>query len=415
VKIVEKALHELMPYAHNPRNNEPAVDAVAKSIQEFGFKVPIVIDQNNEIVAGHTRYKASQKLGLEKVPCIIADDLTNEQIRAFRLVDNKTSELASWNNELLQFELGKLESWDMSAFGFGEIMEQTALAKVKEVEPEPVPENPKTKLGEIYQLGIHRLICGDCTDKDVIDKLMNGAVADLIITDPPYNVNYESSNHLTIANDNLGERQFAEFLDKSFGQMARVLKKGGAWYIFHSDSGGEIFRQKARERLGKIRQCLIWNKNAFVVGRQDYHWKHEPILYGWKDGESHYFVNDRTQSTVHTEYIALETLKKKDAIKLLKEILQDEQNTTVIDCDKPTINVEHPTMKPIKLIAKLTHNSSRKGENILDPFGGSGSTLIAAEQLGRIAYICELDPKYCDATIARYEKLTNTKAIKVQE
>lgn len=371
---------ELKPYRDNPRKNDRAADAVAASIQEFGFKVPIVIDKDYEIIAGHTRLKAAIKLGLTEVPCIIADDLTPEQIKAFRLADNKTAELAEWDFDLLEIELSGIEL-DMSAFGFenalpdGEVQEDDF-----DIQP---PDEPVSKQGETYRLGNHYLHCGDATSDKALASLMRGGVVDMILTDPPYNVNYEggTSAALKIENDNMEYAAFAEFLNDSFSSIATALKPGGAWYIFHSDSESESFRRAARKNLGKVRQCLIWNKNGFVIGRQDYHWKHEPCLYGWKDGAAHYFTDDRTQSTVYE--------------------------------DKPLRNTEHPTMKPLKLLARFIRNSTKPGETVLDPFGGSGSTLIACEQLGRKCYTMELDPRYCDVIIERWETLTGQKAARL--
>lgn len=412
MQIIYKTIDELKPYKNNPRQNDNAVDAVAASIRQFGFKVPIVIDAGNEIVAGHTRLKAAKKLGLTEVPCIIADDLTPDQIKAFRLADNKTAELAEWDFELLELELNDIDL-DMSMFGFDATMPGEPYED--EFEPEP-PVEPKTKPGEIYKLGAHTLLCGDATSALSYAKLAGGGGLDLLLTDPPYNVDYEggTKDKLKIENDKQGDAAFYEFLSDAFRNAAEALKPGGVWYIFHSDSEGENFRRVAREQLGKVRQCLVWNKNTIVMGRQDYHWKHEPCIYGWKDGAAHYFVDDRTQATVYEDKgIDFKKLKKDEAIKLLQDIFSDKQSTTVINEDKPARNAEHPTMKPIKLLARLIRNSTRPGESVLDPFGGSGSTLIACEQLGRICYTIEIDPRYCDVIIQRWEKFTNSKAVKI--
>ena len=412
-QIIYKPLGELKPYKRNPRKNDGAVDAVAASIKEFGFKVPIVIDTNGEIVAGHTRLKAAKKLGLAEVPCIIADDLTPEQIKAFRLADNKTAELTEWDFELLQLELEDIKL-DMSDFGFdttttpGEPYEDN-------YEPEP-PTEPKTKPGEMFKLGKHYLLCGDATSAASYARLTGGGALDLLLTDPPYNVDYEgkTKDKLKIENDKKDDASFFEFLSDAFENAAEALKPGGVWYIFHADCEGENFRRAAREKLGKVRQCLIWNKNTIVLGRQDYQCKHEPCLYGWKDGAAHYFVDDRTQATVYEDKgIDLKKLKKDEAIKLLQDIFSDKQSTTVINEDKPARSAEHPTMKPVKLLARLIRNSTHPGETVLDPFGGSGSTLIACEQLGRICYTMEFDPKYCDVIIDRWEKLTGEKVVKI--
>lgn len=238
---------------------------------------------------------------------------------------------------------------------------------------------------------------------------------DFFITDPPYNINVSNSQGMTIKNDNMSNIQFYEFLKAAFNNANENLKEGGAFYIWHADNESLNFRQ-ASEYVGwKIRQCLIWVKNGFTLGRQDYQWKHEPCLYGWKDGEAHYFVNDRTQSTVIEDKLDVNKLKKEEMKDLIKELLKEKEEaaTTVIYEDKPLINTVHPTMKPIKLIAKLISNSSRKNEIVLDIFGGSGSTLIACEQLNRQCYTMELDPKYCDVIIKRWEELTGNTAVKI--
>ncbi len=409
IQIVYKKIDELKPYSRNPRNNDGAVDAVAASIKQFGFKVPIVIDTNGEIIAGHTRLKAAKKLGLAEVPCIIADDLTPDQIKAFRIADNKTAELADWDFELLQLELDDIKL-DMSEFGFDTV--EPGEAYEDNYEPEP-PEEPRTKPGEMYKLGKHKLLCGDATSAASYLHLAGGGTIDLLLTDPPYNVDYEgkTKDKLKIENDKKDDSAFFEFLSDAFENAAEVLKPGGVWYIFHADSEGENFRRAAREHLGKVRQCLVWNKNTIVLGRQDYQWKHEPCLYGWKDGAAHYFVDDRTQATVYEDKgIDLKKLKKDEAIKLLQDIFSDKQSTSVINEDKPARRAEHPTMKPVKLLARLIRNSTHPGDSVLDPFGGSGSTLIACEQLGRVCYTMELDPRYCDVIIDRWEKLTGQKA-----
>ena len=240
---------------------------------------------------------------------------------------------------------------------------------------------------------------------------MRGGYVDLLVTDPPYNVDYEGSDGQTIQNDDMPEDQFYLFLVAAFTQARRALKMGGAFYIWHAETTSGAFRRATNETLGQVRQCLIWNKNAFVLGRQDYQWKHEACLYGWTEGAGHYFVDDRKQSTViEDQNIDIEKLKKEEMKKLLKDILGSKVSTTVIDEDKPLANKEHPTMKPIKLLARLIKNSSTPGEAVLDLFGGSGSTLIACEQLGRKCKMMELDPHYCDVIVKRWEDFTGRKA-----
>mgnify|MGYP002563937802 FL=1 len=384
MEIVNKNIEEIKMYENNPRNNDGAVEYVANSIKEFGFKVPIVLDKNNIIVAGHTRYKAAKLLNITEIPCIIADDLSDEQVKAFRLIDNKAAELASWDIDLLNLELENIKDIDMELFDF---QISNILDNVVDDEYEvELPEDPKTKTGNIYKLGNHYLMCGDSTNAEDVKKLMNNQLADLIVTDPPYNVNYEgkTDNNLKIMNDNMEDNQFYSFLESAFINLYDSIKAGGSIYVFHADTEGLNFRKAMMSSGFKLAECLVWVKNAFVMGRQDYHWKHEPVLYGWKPGASHYFINDRSQSTV-------------------------------LEFDKPIRNEEHPTMKPIDLIAYLINNSSKKDEIVLDLFGGSGTTMIACEQTNRKAFIMELDPRYCDVIVDRWEKFTNQKAELINE
>lgn len=416
MQIVYKKINDLIPYEKNPRNNDDAVEYVSNSIKEFGFKVPIIIDKNNVIVAGHTRYKASKKLNLDEVPCIIADDLTDEQIKAFRLADNKTSEIASWDFDLLEQELANLVNFDMSNFGFDILEDETSVEDVTEDEydaDDTYPVEPKTKLGDMYRLGKHYLLCGDSTNIDTVRQLVQENEMDLLLTDPPYNVNVENSNGLKIKNDNMDSDSFRAFLSSAFKCANEVMKPGAPFYIWHGETEGYNFRGACNDVGWQIRQNLIWNKNSIVLGRQDYQWKHEPCLYGWKDGAGHYFIDDRTQNTVFEDKIDIDKLKKEEMKKMLKDIFEDKIPTTVINEDKPTRNKEHPTMKPIKLMARLINNSSKKNEKVLDLFGGSGSTLIACEQLDRCCYMMELDPAYCDVIVDRWEKLSGKIAEKL--
>lgn len=386
LKIIYKEVDELIPYVNNPRNNANAVDAVASSIKNFGFKNPIVIDDGNEIINGHTRMLAAKKLGLTKVPCILADDLSDEEVKAFRLADNKTSELAEWDFDLLNSELEELTEmdldFDMSDFGFEELEK---LEDIEAVEDDYSLDEEiiyKTKAGDVWLLGNHRLMCGDSTKQDDVDKLMNGIKADLLLTDPPYNINYQgcTSDKLRIKNDSMEDEEFRRFLVDTFMCANNVMNPGACFYIWHGESEGYNFRGAAKDIGWQIRQCLIWNKNQMIIGRQDYQWKHEPCLYGWTEGGSHSWYSDRKQ-------------------------------TTVLNFDKPTRNGEHPTMKPVELFAYQIKNSSEKNDNVLDLFGGSGTTLIACEQLGRNAFIMELDEKYCDVIINRWEQLTGREAL----
>lgn len=412
-EIVIKGMDEISPYEKNPRRNDEAVRYVAASIKKFGFKQPIVIDKDGIIVAGHTRYKAARKLNLKAVPCIVADDLTDEQIKAYRLADNKVAEKSEWDFDLLDEELQDLVGIDMTEFGFEEEEQpEEELEAEEDGYDEDPPVEPRTKPGDIYKLGNHILMCGDSTNSKDVEKLMNGETADLVVTDPPYNVAVKNSKGMTIENDDMDSTQFGEFLTACFANLESNLKAGGAFYVWYA-SREHINFEKSLNNVGlKVRQQLVWNKNAFILGRQDYHWKHELCLYGWKDGESHYFIDDRTQSTVFEDKgIDIKKLKKEEMIKLLEEILSDKRSTTVINEDRPTENDLHPTMKPIKLIARLIKNSSRQNEIVLDLFGGSGSTLITCEQLNRQCRMMEYDPRYADVIVDRWEQFTGEKAV----
>ena len=376
--IVMKKIAEIKPYDNNPRHNEAAVDAVASSIKEFGWKQPLVIDKDNVIVVGHTRYLSAKKLGLSEVPCLIADDLTEEQIAAYRLADNKTNELATWDFEKLKAELEGISDIDMSQFGFEEL--EASLDDVKDDnfdEEGALSETPYSKRGDVFALGSHRLMVGDSTLKEDVDKLCEERSVDLVLTDPPYNVDYEGQDGMKIQNDKQSDEDFYNFLLSAFKNMYEHTKLGGAIYCFHADTEGLNFRNAFKSAGFKLAECLIWVKNSLVLGRQDYQWRHEPCLYGWKEGAAHYFVDDRTQDTI-------------------------------LEYEKPRNNNLHPTQKNMELVSKLILNSSRKGETVLDLFGGSGTTLIACEQLGRKALMMELDEKYADVIVKRFITLKHS-------
>ncbi len=426
-------IEKLKPYENNARtHSEEQVEKISRSIKEFGFINPVLIDSNFGIIAGHGRVLGAKKLGMEEVPCLFVEDLTDEQKRAYILADNKLALDAGWDDEILRQEIKALADldFDVSLTGF-ELEDfdfnQTDIEFEEDdydVE-EKLPEIPKAKYGDIYQLGNHRIMCGDSTSQNDIDKLLDGAVMDLCVTDPPYNVNYgsinesgygkERDNGNKILNDNMDDESFYLFLNAFYTQMMRVLKPGGAYYIFHADTEGYNFRKALMDAGGQVKQNLIWVKNALVLGRQDYQWKHEPCLYGWKEGVGHYFINDRTQTTVFEDKADLDKLSKEELKDMIKEIIEDKTPTTIIHEDKPLKNDVHPTMKPIKLISRLVRNSSKPGENVIDFFGGSGSTLISCEHLGRNCYSIELDPKYVDVIIDRWETLTGKTAVKIVE
>ena len=372
MNVIHMKVSNLIAYENNPRKNDDAVDAVASSIKSFGFKVPVIIDSNNVIIAGHTRVKACKKLGITEVPCVIANDLTEDQIKAFRLADNKTSELAEWDLDKLTEELKFIEM-DMSQFGFEDLEEELDREVLEDEfdENEELNEKPYSRTGDIFILGNHRLMCGDSTISDDVRKLVDGKQIDMIFTDPPYNVDYEGSTGMKIQNDKQKDEDFYNFLSSAFNNMYECVKPGGVIYCCHADTEGLNFRTAFKNAGFKLAECLIWVKNSLVLGRQDYHWRHEPILYGWKEGAGHYFVDDRTQDTIW-EY------------------------------NKPKANNLHPTMKPLELVGKAIKNSSKRNEYVLDLFGGSGSTLIACEQIQRNACLMELDERYVDVIVKRY-------------
>ena len=308
--IINKPADSLIPYINNPRKNTSAVDKVAASIKEFGFKVPIIIDSDNVIVAGHTRLLAAKKLGIESVPCVIADDLSPAQIKAYRIADNKTAEFAEWDDELLKIELEALErldfDLDLTGFDKSEIEKLLVSGENSGAEEDDFDSDkaldeikmPVTHTRDVWLLGRHRLICGDSTSADDVAKLMNGQQADLILTDPPYNVDYQggTKDKLKIQNDKMQDDKFLLFLVSAFKNMYEFSKKGAAIYVFHADSEGYNFRAAFKQAGYQLKQCLIWVKNSLVMGRQDYQWQHEPVLYGWKDGASHAWYSDRKQN-----------------------------------------------------------------------------------------------------------------------
>jgi len=414
LEITYKRIDEINPYENNPRNNEEAIPYVMESIKKFGFKNPIIIDKNGTVICGHTRLESAKRLGLEEVPTIMADDLTEEQIKAFRLADNKVSEYATWDFEKLADELEGIIDLDMSELGFDfDIEEEPEVELIEDAVPEP-PKEAKSKPGEIYQLGNHYLMCGDSTSEEDVEKLMHGAKADLVVTDPPYNVNISNSQGMTIENDNMGNEQFLDFLTKAFKCMNNSLKEGGAFYIWFASREHINFERALNNNDLIVRQELIWNKSSLVLSRQDYQWKHEPCLYGWKDGAGHYFIDDRKQTTViEDKKPDIKKMKKEEMQALLEEIYSDKISTTIINEDRPSVNDLHPTMKPVKLMARLIKNSSKMGESVLDLFGGSGSTLMTCEQLGRKCYTMEYDPIYVDVIINRWETFTGEKAKKI--
>jgi site-specific DNA-methyltransferase (adenine-specific) len=386
-------LSKIKPYEKNARKNDEAVEYVVKSIQQCEYIAPIILDENNVILAGHTRYKALKKLGYKEAECVIKEGLTEEQKKKYRLLDNKTAEFADWDFDLLKDELDGIDFGDLE-IDWGIDVELNEEQEVIEDEIPDAPEEPKSKYGDIYQLGNHRLMCGDSTKKEDIEKLMNGEKADLLFTDPPYNVSIESKskqilnsdNYSHIENDDLPIEEFKKFLDKIFKNANLILNDDASYYVFACQGGDNelMMMMMMRENGLKCRHQIIWVKDApvFSMGRLDYDYKHEPILYGWKKRHNFYRKGEQDKSV--WEY-------------------------------KRTANKLHPTMKPVELICNAILNSTKEKDNIIDLFGGSGSTLIACEQLNRKCYTMEIDPHYADVIIERWENLTGQKAVKINE
>ncbi|MDL2207050.1 site-specific DNA-methyltransferase [Eubacteriales bacterium OttesenSCG-928-N13] len=373
--IIYKDPKLLSPYPGNAKkHSKPQIDKVALSIQRFGFKQPVVIDGNDVIVIGHCRTLAAVQIGLAEIPCILADDLTPEQIRELRLIDNKTNESA-WDADLLATELADLNI-DLTAFGFDAIMQDD----IHEDEfDETPPAEPITKPGDIWLLGRHRLMCGDATNPSDVQMLMDGLRADLCVTDPPYNCDLtgKTKDALKIRNDKMDSDSFYAFLFSAFKNVYDNLVDGGAVYIFHSDAEKVNFYNATVAAGFHYSTTCIWVKNSMVIGRMDYQMRHEPVLYGFKDTARHNWYSNRKQ-------------------------------TTIWEYDRPAHSRMHPSTKPIPLIAYPITNSSQPGERVLDTFGGSGSTMIACEQTGRVAYLMELDPKYADVIVNRFIKQAGT-------
>lgn len=393
MNIQKIKIDKLIPATYNPRKNLKPSDAeyvkIKNSIEKFGFVSPLVINKDMTVIGGHQRLKVLKEMGIVEVECIIVDlDKTNE--KALNIALNKIQ--GDWDEEKLEALLQelKLEDFDTNLTGFDfdevdEILKDVNGSKEDDFDVDSAYEGieePITKPGDVWILGKHRLMCGDSAQKEDVMRLMNNQDADMLLTDPPYNVDYvgKTSEALKIKNDNMSDNQFYEFLKKVFENMYSVTKEGASIYVFHADTEGLNFRKAFKDAGYKLAECLIWKKDCFVMGRQDYQWQHEPILYGWKEGAAHHFINDRTQSTI-------------------------------LEFDRPRQSSLHPTMKPIDLVARLLKNSSKENDKILDLFGGSGSTIIAAEQLNRNCYTMELDPKYCDVIVKRWESLTNKEAI----
>lgn len=382
---------ELIPYVRNARTHSQAqVAQIAASIREFGFLSPILVAEDNTILAGHGRLAAALKLGLKKVPCVKENHLTETQKRAYIIADNKLSLNAGWDNELLAVELSELEGADfnLDLLGFDEVELSSIFDADKDVsdddfDVEKELEEPCfSKTGDIWTLGRHRVICGNATKLETFKTLLEDTKVNLVVTDPPYNVNYEGAAG-KIKNDNMENDKFYQFLFNSFVNMEQAMADDASIYMFHADTEGLNFRKAFQDARFYLSGCCIWKKPSLVLGRSPYQWQHEPCLYGWKKKGKHKWYAGRKE-------------------------------TSVWEFEKPKKNADHPTMKPIALLAYPIKNSSMTNSLVLDPFAGSGSTLIACEQTGRICYAIELDEKYCDVIVKRYiEQIGNDKSVKV--
>ena len=378
-------INDLIPYIRNARtHSESQIAQIAASIKEFGFLSPILIAEDNTILAGHGRLAAARKLGLTKVPCVKESHLTETQRRAYIIADNKLSLNAGWDEDILAIELSELQGadFDLNLLGFDESELVNIFEDDKEVEDDDFDVEEElnkpcfSKAGDIWTLGRHRLICGDSTKEETYKRLMDGKRANLVVTDPPYNVNYEGSAG-KIKNDNMNTDKFYNFLLDAFSNMEKVMADDASIYVFHADTEGLNFRKAFNDAGFYLSGCCIWKKPSLVLGRSPYQWQHEPCLYGWKKKGKHQWYSGRKE-------------------------------TTIWEFEKPKKNADHPTMKPIALLAYPITNSSMSNTIILDPFGGSGSTLIACEQTDRSCYTIELDEKFCDVIVKRYIEQVGT-------
>ncbi|MGM9924750.1 MAG: site-specific DNA-methyltransferase [Bacillus sp. (in: firmicutes)] len=436
-------LDDLKEHPENPRvHPQSAIDKLQRSIESFGFTQPIIVSKDGYILAGHARKKAAMQAGLKEAPALFLD-LEGDMADLYLIADNKLQEETDWDFPQLKDLFERLDTGlldlELSGYTSDEIEDLMLQFHVEDEEPhdddfdadKAVEEmdQPIASYGDLWQLGRHRLLVGDSTKVDDLLRLMNEKEADMIFTDPPYNVDYEGGNGKKIQNDKMENDKFYQFLYDAFSGMAQVTKPGGVIYVCHADTEGLNFRKSFVDAGFYMSQCLVWVKSSLVPGYSDYQWKHEPILYGWREGGPHKRVKDRKQTTVIEEHVDLAIAKEKEGAVLTftngtksisvrvpdYEIIYtgNDEDSTTWRFEKPRSNGDHPTMKPIPLCARGIQNSSKPGEIVLDPFGGSGSTLIAAQQTGRSCYTVEFDPIYASVIIERFEKFTGEKAIKL--
>ena len=387
MKMVETS--KLIPYVNNARtHSQEQVNKLRGSLREFGFINPVIIDSDFNVIAGHGRLMAAKEEGIEEVPCVLVDYLTEAQKKAYILADNRYAQDAGWDEELLRLEIEALEGmdFDVSLTGFDdqEIADLFADGESTGAEDDDfdlsdaLEKAAFVERGDVWQVGRHRLMCGDATSPEDVATLMDGKKANLIITDPPYNVAFESSDGLSIKNDKMENDKFYEFLLAAFKNMAEHLEKGGSAYVFHADTEGLNFRKAFIDAGFHLSGCCIWVKNSLVLGRSDYQWQHEPVLYGFLQNGKHYWSKNAGRS-----------------------------QTTIWNFDKPKKNKNHPTSKPLDLLAYPIGNSSQENAIVIDTFGGSGSTLMTCEQTNRICHTMELDEKYASVILRRYVEDTD--------
>ena len=442
-KVID--IQELAQDQHNfNKGNEQGQQLMERSFKELGAGRSILLDKNGNIIAGNKSQKAAIAAGIKKVRVIETTgdelvavkrtdvDIDSAEGRKMAYLDNLTTQVnLTWDQTELEAVQADVEGFDIADFGIDlgfPTGDPDEADKVTEDDFDPDEHyEPKTKTGDVFQLGDHRLMCGDSTKAEDVAKLMNGEQADLWLTDPPYNVDYSSKNdylnkvdkgcrvQAAIANDKMSDSDFHAFLHNAFAAAENVMKAGCPFYVWTAQGHAMTPIIDELDSVGLFfRQQIIWVKNNMVLGRMDYQGRHEPCLYGWKEG-AHYFIDVRTRTTVYEdgEEIDIDKLKKDEMKKLLHDILDSKTPESVIRCPKPQKSADHPTMKPVRLFGYQMANSSLPGEIVLDTFGGSGTTMVAAEQLGRKARLMELDPHYCDVIIARWEKLTGQKAVKL--
>ena len=433
-EIVFRSVDELLPYAANSRNHSPdQIDALCAVIRKAGWTNPLLIADGG-ILAGHGRVMAAKKLGLARVPCIDLSHLSDLDRRALVISDNRLAELATWNLDALKAETDALREAgldveEVTAFSEADLTDlfSDILGPPKgKTDPEsvpPLPVEPVSRLGDIWVMGVHRIGCMDSLSVPAWDLLMGGVQADLCVTDPPYNVAYEggTKDKMTIQNDSMSDEKFRAFLLDAHHAMYAVMKPGAPLYVAHSDTEGLNFRAALKGAGFKLSGCLIWQKNALVMGRSDYQWKHEPILYGWKPGAAHKWYGGRKLTTV-VEYGASSPFTQLadgrwsiqvggTTLYLAGDVKVEEQLGSVIFHDKPTRSDLHPTTKPVGLWEKLIAPSSRVGDVVIDAFSGSGTTILACERMGRVARVAELDPKFVDVAVRRWEQYTGLRAV----